>query len=258
MKQRILLGLMVVFGLNLVAQEKVNPPVAPEKVNPVMEKHADDISFCVNFDDENPEAVLAGGGKTIRSVAVKPAFVPGLFGKAMQFGSVSYHGAGNLDFTKPGTIIYWMAPQNWKQIEKEPYIVPFMAHNDESKILIGRQGDVWGRSRIYAFVEAVDRKNNVYNGLNGASGRDWKNGEWRMIAVTWTPETIGLSVNGTPLQEANLKQPISKSNNGWFSFTACDREDHQILLDELVVLSRKLTNEELKSLYDETMKRVKK
>ncbi len=234
--------------------------MAQEKLNPVMEKYADDLAFYVNFDDGNYAPVMAANEKSVKSEFKDSVFVPGLFGKALYVGRVLYNAAGNLDFSKPGTLLFWMAPHQWTPVEKEPYLLPFVAYTGSTKIILGRQGGPWGKTRVYVNVETPDRKNWVSNGVGGGSGKDWKNGEWHMIAVTWTPESIGISVDGKTLQEKPLKQTLAKGPSEWMMLACQLKKDgnFRILLDEFAVLTRRLNSEELKLLYEETLRKAKK
>lgn len=233
---------------------------AQEIINPVMEKYADNLIFYVNFDEGSFLPVIAANEKSVKSDFKDSVFVPGLLGKALHIGRVMYNAAGNLDLSKPGTLLFWIAPHQWKQEEKEPYLLPFVAYAGNTKIILGRQGGPWGKTRVYVNVETPDRKDWVSNGVEGGSGKNWKNGEWHMIALTWTPESIGISVDGAPVQEKPLKQPLAKGPSEWM-LLACQLKEggnFQILLDEFAILNRRLNSDELKLLYEETLKKAGK
>jgi opacity protein-like surface antigen len=252
---------MKTFYVSTVVAALMTAAAAQEAVNPVMEKFADHISLYVNFDDETVNPALAGGEKTLKAPPRNPGFAPGLFGKALRLGSASYHCPGNIDFSKPGTLIYWMAPAGeWPVEGKYPYLFPFVAFPGDSKIVMGRQAGDYGKTRIYLNVETPERKDWVGNGIAGGSGRDWAKDSWHMIVFSWTPESTGISVDGKPVNEVALKRPLAKGEGEWFAFTTQLKDDsvHQVMIDEITVLNRKLSDEEVKSLYDETLKRVKK
>jgi hypothetical protein len=234
---------------------------ARDIVNPVIEKFGDRLIFHVNFDDEVCLPAVAASEKSIHSEFKDSRFVPGLLGKALYIGRVVYKAKDNLDLSRPGTLMFWIAPHQWTKLEIEPYLFPFIAWTGDTKIILGRQKAPWGKTRIYVNVETAERKDWVSAGVdNVGSGRDWKNGEWHMIAVTWTPESIGISVDGRPVQEKTLKKPLAKGTSEWMML-ACQLDDTgstQILLDEFSVLDRKLTNDELKKLYEETLQTLEK
>lgn len=232
------------------------------QVNPVMEKYADSISFYVNFDDDTVNPAMAGGEKILKMPPKDTGFAPGLFGKGLRFGRASYHCPGNMDFSKPGTLVYWMSPAaDWPAEGKYPYLFPLIAFpGGGSKIVQGRQNGDYGKTRVYVNVETPDRKDWISNGISGGSGPEWTKGSWHMITFTWTPQSVGISIDGKPVHETTLKHPLANSEGDWFMFTTQfkDEGEHQTMIDEIMIFNRKLTDEELKNLYEETMKKVKK
>ncbi|MDD3954162.1 MAG: hypothetical protein PHY82_09640 [Lentisphaeria bacterium] len=232
--------------------------MARDIVNPVIEKFGGPLLFHVHFDDEACLPAVAASEQSVQSEFKDARFVPGLLGKALYIGRVVYKARDNLDLSRPGTLLLWIAPHQWKKVEIEPYLFPFIAGTGDTKIILGRQKAPWGKTRLFVNVETAERKDWVNTGIdNTGSGRDWINGEWHMIAVTWTPESVGISVDGSPVQEKTLKKPLAKGTSEWMTLTCQldDRGSSQILLDEFSILNRKLANDELKALYEETLQK---
>ncbi len=247
---KILIGSSLLLALNIAshAQELGN------NVNPVLRKHAENITFYLNFDEDNQLPVMAKSQKNIKSQEGVATFEKGLWGKCLRTGHTNYYAEGNLDLSAPGTLIMWVSPWKWKQTEKEDYFWPFMAVTDASKIQLGRQGGAWGKTRIYAYVTVFNGKTNIYHGIEGGSGKNWKNGEWHMLVLAWTPENIAISVDGGKLAEKGIPQPLGNKTE-WFCIGAAVTEKQtQVLQDEVIILNTKLNDDEIKSLYEETLK----
>jgi hypothetical protein len=73
--------------------------------------------------------------------------------------------------------------------------------------------------------------------------------------MTWTPDSIGISVDGKKLLEKSLEEPLGTKPN-WFLFGAQKTANKglQVLQDEFVVLNKKLSDDDIKTLYNETIK----
>jgi len=231
---------------------------APEgmaPVNPVLSKFSDNITFYLNFDESNMIPNLASGNNKVRGKGGEFTWGKGLFGKCLRSGQANYFGPKNLDFSAPGTVIFWMAPSNWKKIEREDYFWPFIGFTKKTKIILGRQGAKWGKTRIYAYATTPKGKKNINAGVKSGSAKVWKPGQWHMIAMTWGPDTLGISVDGKKQLEKSLEEPLG-IKTPWFLFGAQKSADKglQVLQDEFVIMNKKLSDDEIKSLYEETIK----
>lgn len=259
---KLLIGSSLLIVLNICgqAQSPVPAPVpapAPPgagNANPILGKYAENITFYLNFDEGNYIPAMAKGQQTNRGEDGIATFEKGLFGKCLRTGRPNYYSDGNLDMSAPGTLIVWVSPWQWKQIEVEDYFWPFIAFTDTSKIQLGRMRGAWGSTRIYAYLTAPDKKNNLNLGFGGGSGKDWKSGEWHMLVLTWTPESIGLSVDGSKLVEQSIAQPLGSKPGFFFIGAAATEKEVQLLQDEVTILNKKLSDDEIKSLYEETLK----
>jgi hypothetical protein len=220
-------------------------------MNPVLRKHAENITFYLNFDEDNQLPAMAQGPGNVKLQQGAAIFKKGLFGKSMHTGQANYYAEGNLDMSGSGTLILWLSPWQWKQTGSEAYILPFVAFTDTSKLLFGRQGGAWGKTCIYTHVTVPGGKNNIYLGVNGGSAKDWKNGEWHMLVLVWTSATIGISVDGSKLTEKNIPQPLGRKTE-YFYINADVAA--QILVDEIMILNKKLNDDEIKSIYDKISK----
>lgn len=74
-----------------------------------------------------------------------------------------------------------------------------------------------------------------------------------MFACTWKPGSFTNSVNGTPSVSSNLV----KMTSGTTRFFVL-KSPENILLDEVVILNKALTDEELAKIYQETVNTLSK
>jgi hypothetical protein len=253
---KLFMNLIILFKLGCaLAAGNDGAPEGMAPGNPVLSKFAENITFYVNFDESSMVPTLAAGSSNIRSKTGEFAFEKGILGKCLRSGQASYFGAKNLDFTAPGTVIFWMAPWKWEETAKEGYFWPFIGFTDKSKLTLGRQGGKLGKTRIYAYVTTPKGKKNIYLGVAGGSAKNWRAGQWHMITMTWTPDSIGISVDGKKLLEKSLEEPLGTKPN-WFLFGAQKTANKglQVLQDEFVVLNKKLSDDDIKTLYNETIK----
>ena len=102
--------------------------------NPVFKLFPGDVTFYLSFDEENSNADMAGGkGESARKIGTV-SYADGVFGgKSLRSGQLQFDAAKNLDLTLPGTVILWVAPENWpaektEPKEKEPGFGAFYAH----------------------------------------------------------------------------------------------------------------------------------
>lgn len=249
----IIVGLLLLTTVNYVYGQG-----APEGevINPILEKHADNITFYINFDNSDFVPALAAGSPKIRSQQGKATFEKGLLGKSLRSGFVNLEGGKNVDFSVPGTWIFWISPWKWDRKKKPGYFWPFIAFLKGMKVQVGRQAAAtWAKTRMYAYITAPKKLDSVYLPVYGeGGGKGWEDGTWHMIALTWNSDDLGLSVDGKPQAIKTLPKPLTGVN--WFRIgTAKEpRKEDQVLTDEIVILNKRLTDAELKSLYDETLK----
>lgn len=229
--------------------------------NPACILHSDNVTFHMTFDQGDCIADMAGGNAEPSSKKVKTPVSfddKGLFGKAMKSGECRYPAAGNLDLSKPGTVIFWVSP-TWETTMpangKEPGFTAFSATGRaadyEYDLIMGKmKGQPWGHGHINNYVQYRPAAIKHVNCIRFSAGKTatWPRGEWRMFACTWKPGTITNSVNGTPSASSNLV----KMTSGTTRFFVL-KSPENILLDEVVFLNKALTDEELAKIYQETI-----
>lgn len=234
---------------------------APE--NPVNDLFDKEITFSLNFDDSTMNADMANGKaapKRIRSK--KTTFADkGLFGKALLSGNAEYDAKLNLDLTVPGTLIYWIAPVKWTTTKpasgKEPGFTAFYgigrAKDYGFEMVSGKMhGQPWGAGHFNTYVQysakpMIKHVNRVV--YNQARASSWKNGMWKMIAVTWGGGKFAVSINGGRSLSSSLNKLMTGKTNYFILASG-----GTVMLDEVTILNRALTDAEIKKLYDAVIK----
>jgi hypothetical protein len=225
-------------------------------MNPILNSYVQNISFYMNFDNNSTKPQISAGDYKLLSQK-KVEFVKGLFGTALGAGDIRIAVNKNINLAKPGTLIMWVSPAGWEKVEKEPYLIPFVGHCDTGyNLLMGRQGCKWGQSRIYAYAYFPDKKRTFIPVYGQGSAKVWKNGEWHMLALSWDAENLYISVDGKENKSKMLIAPLGQ-NMKWISLTAGTHKT-RFIIDEFVVLNKKLSNKELIALYRKAMNAAKK
>ena len=223
-----------------------------EAANPILEKFADAVTFYVSYDEGDGAPMMAAGKADVRNKDREPQAVPGILGQGMMGGGYGYFSEKNVDLSAPGTVVLWIA---LRDKEKEAYAWPIRIATDRGMVIFGRQPG----PRVYMHADApkgadgkaLEGKAPFYHSINGIGGfKDWGDG-WHMLAFTWDAENAGISVDGAAPSEKALPEPLDGASS-WFTTGMPDNA-----MDELAILNRKLTAEELKWLYDETLARAK-
>ena len=186
-------------------------------------------------------------------------FADGLFGRALRSGRVMLPPGGLVDTASPGSLIFWTALTDpVKEGPFEPGASPFVLNLPGGKrVLVFKQGRMpWGSGNLQ--VRAEIGKNVCAVSL-GDPVKWIKPGSWRMIAVNWGPERLGISLNGNPMRYASLIAPPGRSEQGVLMFSAPEEKDLarpeclRYLLDEIVILDRNLTDDEIRRFYEASL-----
>jgi len=167
-----------------------------------------------------------------------------------------------IDTTKPGSLVVWVKYLDERQPIRKTNgqwesgfgMLQIVGGNGNTFYLMKSADCRWNMGTIKFHLQSTKPDGKIFRG--GAVGytssyKDWKPDEWRMVAVGWTVDKMRISVNGEPFKESPLEATLGDFNGHFFLTT-----DEKTRLDELVVLGRGLTDEEVKSVYDE-MKELK-
>ena len=215
------------------------------------------IKLQLDFEN-NCNATISAGRKTPAEIRGKITYAPGISGQALDVNKNSgcplYMTSGNLDFDKPGTIVFWFKSQNnWHK--NPPSSVTFWGLGN-TKGYIGLRIRATGKTPVcpcrrpltVSIFHSKLRRNVEYTLAAPALTRVCRN--WHMAVMAWENNQLYLSYDGAPARAYKLEKPFSNAE-----FAHSNRFGLGIgpdyLLDDFRIYGRKLSNDELKKLYDE-------
>ena len=227
--------------------------------NPALERFSRAITFYLSFDG-TLRADLANGKPDPREVTGDAQFQPGLYGKAMTMTDatkpgtyviVGYPMLDNVDVTKPGSLVVWLSPYGWRRNEPIPYIWPVkIMGNVGVQFMFGRMNQP--SEPIYLWGKLGNLKDVC---LMHGSSLGWKDGEWHLWVMNWRSSSVEFSLDGGPLVRQDLPGKINADGDrAGLLFLSQGGPSCRYLLDELLVLNRPLTEEEIKFIYEQGMK----
>lgn len=260
MKPVIFLLIFVVFCVNAFAGQVINPVLT---LFPVA------ITFYVSFDDESCNANMAAGDPAPFKIQGEATYIKGAFGKALVTGRAIYKAAKNIDITAPGSLIFWIALHDWPEVkgvlDKEPAFEAFRVNGKSPHYMlsVGKMGgQKWGTSHLNTYLYYPGSKIKVDSCIvwNQGNVKSWGNDKWHMIVVTWEPNGISYSVDQKKPQYKVLQQPISNPASEFMFGTTSKSSAHsgpKIFIDELIILNKALSEEEIKLIYSHSKKNFK-
>ena len=250
------LSSLLVFCVAMTAR----PESAPyQGLNPIVKRWPADVLLYQSFDSGTmiPDIGYATFDAKAKNVT---------FEKDGVLGSC-YAGRGRFDYrrkdpsirlidtTKPGSIIVWVKYLG----EREPLkktngqwesgfgMLQAVGGNGNTFFLMKSADCRWNMGTIKFHLQSTKPDGKIFRGGSAgypSSYKDWKPNEWRMVAVGWTVDKMRISVNGEPFKESPLTVTLGDFS-GHFFLTS----DENTRLDELVVLARGLTDEEVADIY---------
>ncbi len=226
--------------------------------NPVLGMFPDDITFHLSYDSGSADADMASGsGKPVKEI-VKAEFQPGgvFGGQALKQGCLYYASKDNFHPNESGTLIVWVSPQDWPEkapdlTQKEPGFGVF-----GSGLVMGKMYNHKGGKSALHFTAQYSKRSRGVHLSEAGNVCQWKNRSWHLMVAVWDLSTIALSVDGRPLKVGQLKEKAL--NHSLFAVGSRDSCGYHIAIDEVTILNRKLTNEEIAALYTEAGKNIQK
>jgi hypothetical protein len=164
-----------------------------------------------------------------------------------------YDAKDNIDLLRSGSLMVWIAPAaDWADADN-PIQLSFASIHDQGKSLsLARQGGKNNDQALMAIYGPntgdVATRALVKNG----GTTHWKSGEWHLLAVNWSKGYVELSVDGnrftkgiSPVPDA----PPTDDKNEYIALAGRSTEKSPYLMDELMILNRPLTDDEVKVLF---------
>ena len=240
--------------------------------NPVLDMFPRDVTFHLTFDDGTVDPSV--GLTKMRGAAFDgAAFEDGLFGKACVAGWFRYEQDPRsplLDATRPGTAVVWVKLRREAQpvdvgkreLPLEPGTSFLRAEGPDSRFLIFRKSTdlYWKSGEIWLLHGGLDHETRA-RFQTYASQRcsfvGWEVGEWRMVAAAWSADALYVSVNGAPWSKAMCTPLVAMLRPLWVQANSVygpknRSTDGLVALDEITIFSKRLSETELKLLYERT------
>ena len=220
---------------------------------------SEDLSFYQGFEDSVDADLSAGKEKPVWKAGT-PRFESGLRGRALFCGKggakLRYQRKDNLNFDRPGTIVFFYRPLNWETEKNLPRL--FFWAIESGKGYIGLQGAndpknicmcERGFHLMLLFGKRLPVK--VYStpptGKKGCSG-------WHMLAFSWAGDQLFVKWDDQPSKVFANGMALQDSDFPENSFSVGSDSHWNYLLDDFMVYARRITDEELNQLYQANMK----
>jgi hypothetical protein len=219
-------------------------------LSPALRAFGENLCLYARFDGDKALMLAGPDGVTIqKSNDFKTG--AGRSGAALETGKVTLKGGPLIDFGASGTLIMWISPQNWsgKKTAEMPYILPFVTTNEQITVMAGLQGQT---TKIYAHVMLPDKKK-IHLAVYGGAA-NWKDGSWHMLAVNWSSDSMGISLDGSEFITQALASPIPGGPVKKIELGNASSGKPSLALEEFTVLNKKLSSAEIKKLYAAAVK----
>jgi len=236
----------LLFAVAAASAEDFGEPVA----NPALERFSDRLTFLASFDHGEAPAEMAAGAHKPRAVQGDIEFRSGLFGQALAGGVVSYAPARSFPFETTGTLVFWVSPVDWAECEREGYQWWLQSGGAGSSLLIGRQGEIKGTRGATVYYHAVTAGHKPGGRhVRGGGWRDWANGSWHLIVVTWKLGRMAISVDGGRPAGGQVGRLTPQH---WLNVGRKQAAGGRFLLDDVMILDRPLTADEVAWVWKES------
>ena len=240
-------------------------------LNPIVDDFSRELTFHLDFDDGTVQPAV---GKTTIPREKRDCFrmdESALGGKALvngQFGYPQDSSVPLLDTSKPGTVICWVklnraqepVNQGLLKLERGSTFFEVIGPDGTQFLIMKSSSMVWGRGAMSFYVNWKDGGGGLKSSSVAARASfvDWKVGEWKMVAAAWTAEKLYVSVDGKPFNSAPLVEPLRRyagpvyvTATYWIDEKPKTKTEPGLFtVDEVSILNRKLTNDEIKSVYE--------
>ncbi len=236
--------LLLIFPLILLsAQPKL--PVASEN-----------IIFETEFKDKDVTADISEGSPDISLKLGKVILKDSPWGKALYCGKggakLRYEIAKNVEFWNKGTAILWFRPLDWSKVSLQHSRVFFFGV-ESSKGFLGVQVSSGPKSQnilernIRILLLYFKHIPSTTMSINGPAAPG--DNKWHMLAVTWSKNEIGLSLDGAPFALKKINGELKKEYFQCPSFSIGSDVGANYLLQMLRIYNCRLNNQDLKNIY---------
>lgn len=251
-------GLIVVLaGLVMPAAlaEATSNPKNIYQTDPAFQELMASVTFWVNF-DKSAEPIMGHPNPDPATTAPKGCeLAPGIVGKAFlsrEGTTCCYHAPGNLDFSKPGALSFWICPVDWRPGDNEPYLNFFTtSYSAKGYLGIERQGQIRENGVLKRAAELLlfivnfpDARGNTI--LSAGNPPTWKNGGWHFFALNWRGSVFELALDGEPFRSVDVGRTLRGDEASTFSIGGCAEPT---LIDEFMIYNRPLQEPETAAIH---------
>jgi hypothetical protein len=215
----------------------------------------DSITFELNFDNGVAMAEISSGrAKLINTLGVLK-YAKGLKGKALVCGEgggkLLYHLKGNIDFSSPGSVVFWVKPIEWEKAAELPRV--FFWGVESSKGFLGVQIANGPKKSsplqrdlrcLLLYFKSIPDSTLSIKGFGRGERR-----KWRMITFEWDENRVFLSIDGKPPAMKTLHGKLNSKAFSSHAFSIGSHVHAKYMLDEFKIYSRKLSDNELFKIY---------
>lgn len=234
--------------------------------NPIFNMFPGRISFFVGFDEKTLEPSI---GVTPTPSDKGCLFADdGLFGPGLAKGIVRFAQNGETplaDTKRPGTFVFWVKQiaepkpihRGMHDFEKGMFFMDVSGTSGKRLILMKSSDTDWGRGAIWFHYSGKKATGDRFASFvdTRCSTVGWKPGEWRMVAAAWTSDQLWVSVNGAPFvhrpYEVRMDSMLGDLYVRCGDFSK-ELRPCEFVVDEFAVLTDRLSDEEVKTLYEKT------
>lgn len=157
------------------------------------------------------------------------------YGDAATLGPLRYAATGNIR-AEQGTLSFWMRPVNWKSGGRER----FLANLGMKDTLALFYSPYWCYD-MFENYEAPDRYTRALTGQG-----EFRAGLWEHVAISWNSGLMTWWKNGVRMSKETSIIPL-RNATGMLAFG--DGSDDETDFDDILILSRAVTDEEARALY---------
>lgn len=237
------------------------------QTDPAFKELMHDVVFWVNFERSAEPVMGTPNPDPAQTVSREYADAPGIVGKAFlsrNHGYCQYPTAGNLDFSRPGALSFWVSAYDWSWGEEQPLVLFFWTPDKPDGYLgIERQGAITTEGRlvrndsILFFIQGFPNSEATTIkgiGLAGAPQNEWAKGIWHFFVFNWRGSLLEVSMDGGPLRSLDIGRAIEPKEVTHFRLGG---SSEPTLLDEFMVYRRPLTPEDIKAIHQTLLPAVK-
>ena len=213
------------------------------------------LLFKADFDGSSDATIANGNDKA--GVRGKIKYADGLKGKALISGEgnalVLYENKDNIDFDKPGSIVFFFkANSDWHKTPQRG-IVMWGLGNQNGYIAIRISNypkNVCPCRRTFEFLvlNVKGRKDRVCSLQMPALKRICRG--FHMIAVAWAGDQLFMSCDGQPYRVFKQPRPLSNADFATCKRFAVGNVTSNYLIDDFRIYGKKLSDDELQKIWD--------